>query len=249
MNKKFFVINLQDGNAVKTPLKSWWRMNNGPTDQISHALYFTLLDNEWKSEVVGNEVLLISPQANNGQVAEPRLLIEEDQNKEIKILETTVKMESSDVLAEVFSGFILSYNLLKKHRILRNQKDITGQLGEWVASVLFNATISENGINQFWDLIDTAGLKYQVKAHAKASTTLARWSRIDYQDDAPINFIVIIVFDPNYKLLELFKIPFSEAIRLRTGSLILNWSQVKQYRVDNLDALLYEKSLGFIAEK
>ena len=249
MNKKFFVINFQEGNAVKIPLKSWWRTNNGPTDQISYALYFSLLANGWKSEVLGNEVLLISPQAHNGQIEEPKILNEKEQNKEMQVMETTCHIEGSDALAKVFSGFIHSYNQLKQHRILRNQKDITGQLGEWVASVLFNARIAENGINQFWDLIDTAGLKYQVKAHAKASTTLARWSRIEYQEDAPINFIVIIVFDPNYKLLELFKIPFSEAMRLRTDSLILNWSQVKQYRLDNLDALLYEKSLGFIAEK
>ena len=63
MRKKFFVISLQDGNAIKTRLKEWWRINGGPTSEISHVLYFSLLSDGWKSAVVGNEVLLISPDA------------------------------------------------------------------------------------------------------------------------------------------------------------------------------------------
>ena len=75
MNRKFFVITIENENAVKTALKEWWRTNLGPTDQTSHALYFSLLSDGWQSEVIGNEVILISPQANNHEMDEPGALI------------------------------------------------------------------------------------------------------------------------------------------------------------------------------
>jgi hypothetical protein len=113
-------------------------------------------------------------------------------------------------------------------------------------SVLFSANIAASGNNKFWDLIDSHELKYQVKSHAKALTTDAKWSRIEYQTNAPINYIVIVVFDPNYKLRELYKIPFNEALARRTDRNILNWSQVRQFRLENLNDLLQEKNLGFL---
>jgi hypothetical protein len=247
MRKKFFVIGLQDGNAIKTRLKEWWRSNVGPTSKISHELYFCLLSDGWKSAVVGNEVLLISPDANSGEVEEQRLTIHDEQNEDVQIPVAINQTDGFQAVSEIFSRFIDSYNGLKEHHVLRNQKDITGQLGEWVASVLYNASIAANGINQVWDLVDALGIKYQVKSHAKSPTTAARWTKIDYPGDAPINFIIIVVFDPNYRLQELYKIPFHETLRLRTGSFILNWSQVNEYKVENLSTFLMENGLGFIA--
>ena len=249
MRKKYFVISLQDGNAIKTGLKEWWRRNVGQTSETSHELYFSLLTDGWKSEVIGNEVLLISPEAYNGEVEEDRLPVQDEQNGDVQISVSINNTDGFSLVSEIFSRFINSYNELKEYRVLRNQKDITGQLGEWVASVLYNAGIAANGINQFWDLEDAQGIKYQVKSHAKAPTTTARWSKIDYPEGAPINFIIIVVFDPNYRLQELYKVPFHEVIRLRTGSFILNWSQVNQFKVGNLSAFLMENGLGFIANE
>lgn len=247
MNKKFYVITIVDGNAIKTKLKKWWRDNLGPTNKISHALFFALLADGWKSEVIGNEILLISADALNGGEEEIALPILNNQNVVAHIPEENNLDGNFEVLSNLFLSFIESYSGLKEHGILRNQKDITGQLGEWIASILFDADIATNGINQYWDLEDAQGDKYQVKSHAKAHTTNARWSKIDYPANAPINFIVIVVFDPNYKLLELYKIPFQEALNRCTTRYILNWSQVNQYRFDNLRELLQENNLGFIA--
>lgn len=174
MRKKFFVISLQDGNAIKTRLKEWWRSNVGPTSKISHELYFCLLSDGWKSAVVGNEVLLISPDANSGEVEEQRLTIHDEQNEDVQIPVAINQTHGFQAVSEIFSRFIDSYNGLKEHHVLRNQKDITGQLGEWVASVLYNASIAANGINQAWDLVDALWIKYQVKSHAKSPTTAAR---------------------------------------------------------------------------
>lgn len=247
MNKKFYVITIVDGNAIKTKLKKWWRDNVGPTNKISHALFFALLADGWKSEVIGNEIILISADALNGGEDQITLPILNNQNEEAQIPAENNLDGNFELLSNLFSSFIESYSGLKEHGILRNQKDITGQLGEWIASILFDADIATNGINQYWDLEDARGDKYQVKSHAKAHTTNARWSKIDYPANAPINFIVIVVFDPNYKLQELYKIPFQEALNRCTTRYILNWSQVNQYKFDNLRELLQENNLGFIA--
>ena len=246
MRKKFFVVTLENGNAVKSPLKNWWRNNFGPTNAISHELYFSLLSGGWKSEVVGNEVILISPQAMNGETDDSPKLIEEELSVRSQVPEPELGEHDFNALAAVFSGFIDSYNRMKEQGILRNQKDITGQLGEWVASRLFDAEIAANGINAFWDLEDPEGKKYQVKSHAKALTTSAAWSKIEYAADAPIDFIIIVVFDSSYKLLELYKIPFLEALNHRTAGYVLNWSRLNQFRLENLNNLLQQKNLGFI---
>jgi hypothetical protein len=246
MRRKFFVITLVNGNAVKTELKKWWRSNVGPTSAISHSLYFSLLSDGWKSEVVGNEVILISPQAMNGETDDSQVLIEEEPNVGSQVPEPEVGEHDFNALAAVFAGFIDSYNRMKEQGILRNQKDITGQLGEWVASILFDAEIAANGINAYWDLEDAEGKKYQVKSHAKALTTSARWSKIEYAADAPIDFIIIVVFDPSYKLQELYKVPFEAALQLRTGRFILNWSQIIPFMEGNLAAVLEENDLRFI---
>jgi len=248
MNKKFFVISIEEGNAIKTTLKKWWRQNIGPTNKISHVLYFSLLRDGWKSEVVSNEILLISPDANNGAEEENVYPIIINRNEETQFQNEIRLNGNLDEMSELFISFIESYNALKEIGILRNQKDITGQLGEWVASVIFDANIAINGINQFWDLEDSLGNTYQVKSHAKAITTNAKWTRIEYRTDAPINFIVIVVFDPNYKLQEIYKIPFQEALNHRTSGYVLNWSRVNQFRIENLNERLQQKNLGFMTD-
>ncbi|WP_297510946.1 hypothetical protein [Flavobacterium sp.] len=247
MNKKFYVITIVDGNAIKIKLKKWWRDNIGPTNKISHALFFALLADGWKSEVIGNEILLISADAVNGGEEEIVLPNFINQNEEFHIAEINNTDGNFELMSTLFSSFIESYTGLKEHGILRNQKYITGQLGEWIASILFEADIATNGINQYWDLEDAQGNKYQVKSHAKSHTTNARWSKIEYPANAPINFIVIVVFNPNYKLQELYKIPFEEALNRCTSKYILNWIRVNQYKFDNLRELLQENNLGFIA--
>ena len=246
MNKKFFVISIEEGDAIKTTLKKWWRQNKGPTSKISQVLYFSLLTDGWKSEVLGNEIFLISPDANNGAEEENVYPKINDRNEETQFQNENGLDGNLDEMFELFTSFIVSYSALKEIGILRNQKDLTGQIGEWVASVLFDAKMATSGNNQFWDLKDVHGIKYQVKSHAKALTTDAKWTRIEYQTDAPINFIVIVVFDPNYKLREIYKIPFQEALNRRTASYVLNWSQVAQFRLENLEELKSQKGLEFL---
>ena len=119
-------------------------------------------------------------------------------------------------------------------------------MGEWVASILFNAQISENGINKDWDLKDRDGIFYQVKSHAKSPKTTARWSPVDYTVDSKIDFLVIVIFDQNYRLNELYKVPFKEVLKKRTDKFVLNWSVIIDFKEKNLVEFLRQNNLDFL---
>ena len=246
MGNKFFVIWLNDNLVVKTPLKKWWCTNRGQSSAITHQLYFKLLADGWKSEVHGNEVLLFSADVQNGEVDDSNSLKKPNANQlEISTISFN-KLEDAEKISKCFSDFIKAYNRLKENGILRNQKDITGQLGEWVASKVYDAKISENGINRDWDLEDAEGKHYQVKSHAKSETTSAKWTRVNYSPTAKIDFIIIVVFDQNYVLNYLYKVPFKIALCITKDKFTLNWSQIHKFKVQNLSAILKEKEIGFM---
>jgi hypothetical protein len=141
---------------------------------------------------------------------------------------------------------------LKEFGLLRNQKDITGQLGEWLASEILSAKISSNGIEKDWDLCKEEGGKpvyYQVKAHAKSDSTNARWTRFEYSSNAQIDYLIVVVFSQDYALREFYKVPFQEAIELRTDGFVLNWSKIStSNEIENCKEVLIEKNLEFILE-
>jgi hypothetical protein len=66
-----------------------------------------------------------------------------------------------------------------------------------------------------------------------------KWSYVNYKDDAEIDFILLIVFTPDYKLKEFYKISWEEClplIRERKDGRVINWSALKNYRL-NIDDL------------
>ena len=71
--------------------------------------------------------------------------------------------EIKNALNEYFKAL----NNLKRNKVILNSKDFTGQLGEWVASIIYNGHRSENGIQKGWD-IQSEGKYYQVKTSAKS---------------------------------------------------------------------------------
>jgi hypothetical protein len=246
MSLKFKILHELNGDVITSPLKGWWRNNRGESQKISHEMYFHLLKEGWQTEVIGNEVILYEPNSLNGEPsfirqAETKDLYESDLVVSDKVIEF-----NNDDFSIAFLNFKNSYNQLKKLGLLRNQKDVTGQLGEWVASKLFNAQISENGINKDWDLKDQNGILYQVKSHAKSPTTPARWSKVDYSVDAKIDFLVIVIFDQNYRLNELYKVPFKEVLKKRTNKFVLNWSVIIDFKEKNLVEFLRQNNLDFL---
>jgi len=251
MSKKYFVISNSNSEIQKVPLMEWWRRHEKEKSQRNtRSIFFELVVNrDWKWENLENEVILISNDLYNDQ---------HDTNLQLDQLSFPVKSENDaiglqTIVSKEFGAFIKSYKKLKEYGLLRNQKDITGQLGEWLASEILGAKISSKGNNEDWDLEKEKNGKktyYQVKSHAKSDSTKARWTRLEYSSEANIHKLVIVVFSQDYALREFYVVSFAKAIRRRTDGLILNWSNIsKKNKIEKYKKTLLDKNLGFILEK
>jgi hypothetical protein len=139
---------------------------------------------------------------------------------------------------EIIKMAILDYlNALKKLKtlkIINNKRDFTSQLGEWLIAELYSGKIASNGKQKDWDL-QINDKFIQVKSHSKATTTKRRETDFVYNDNAKVDFFIIIIFDENYKLENIYKIPWQEACRIKskTKNPVIRWKDVhNDYRID-----------------
>lgn len=114
-------------------------------------------------------------------------------------------MNHSETLKIAFENYFKALNELTTLGITQNKKDFTSQLGEWLVETLFDGKRSENGIEKYQD-IDSPFGKIQVKTHAKANSTKARWSAIKYDVDSNVDYVVIVVFTEDFKLREFYQL-------------------------------------------
>lgn len=143
-------------------------------------------------------------------------------------------MTNSEKLKVAFENYFKAINELNALGITQNKKDFTSQLGEWFVERLYDGKRSENGIEKYWDIDSSLG-KIQVKTHAKASSTKARWSAIKYDVDSNVDYVVIIVFAEDFKLREFYKVPWKECldlIRRNKDRDVLMWDHLKKFSIE-----------------
>jgi len=134
-------------------------------------------------------------------------------------------------IKEAFENYFSALRKLRELGVSKNQRDFTSKLGEWLVEVVFDGKRSESGIQKFWD-VEAGSEKIQVKTHAKAENTTARWSAIKYDENAETTSVIIIVFSSDYKLKEFYKVPWTECIKLISRNKdrdVLNWNKLKDY--------------------
>lgn len=130
--------------------------------------------------------------------------------------------------------FLTSLKELKRLGLTTNRKDFTSQIGEWLVSEIFEGRLADSAIQQYWD-IKFADKYIQVKTHSKSATTTARWSEIKYDENAPIDELIIIVFTPDYKLKEFYKTPWSEVLKLirkQKHRDVIQWDDLIKYKIE-----------------
>lgn len=122
---------------------------------------------------------------------------------------------------------------LRELNIITNKKDFTCQLGEWLVAMLFDGNRATSGIQKDWDV--KIGEKHiQVKAHAKAETTTAKWSAVKYNQTAQIDELIIVVFTHDYKLKAFYKAPWNVAItRIRRNADrdVIHWNHLSDFEI------------------
>ena len=134
--------------------------------------------------------------------------------------------------------YINALKELKKLRVLTNQKDFTGQIGEWVASIIYKGDLAKRGNQKGWDFISN-NEKYQVKASAKSNSNKDSdyIEFIDYINEKTFDYLIIIPFTEEYKIKELYKIQYDDALEIirvksKSQSKNLNFSWIKAYKED-----------------
>jgi hypothetical protein len=128
-------------------------------------------------------------------------------------------------------------NKLKKLRVLTNQKDFTGQIGEWVASIIYNGERAASGKQKGWDFISDEK-KYQVKAAAKSNSnkTSGFTPFKKYINHKTFDYLIIIDFTEDYMLNSLYKIPYNNALVIANESKSVSKnilrSKISNYKMD-----------------
>ena len=143
-------------------------------------------------------------------------------------------MNNYEEIHNALLDYLKALRKLRELKIAPNSKDFTSQLGEWLVEQIYDGKRAISGIQRCWD-VKVNNTKIQVKAHAKAAKTSARWSYIKLDPTADIDELIIIVFSPEYKLKEFFKLKWFDALPLikqeKDGDKIY-WNHIKNYQFD-----------------
>jgi len=152
----------------------------------------------------------------------------------------TFGINSNASLLRIHNALKMYFEAIKELHILgvlKNKKDFTGQIGEWLVASIFDGDIAESGIQKDWDIC-ADGKYFQVKSHSKARTTSAKWSKVEHNPNAKIDYLIIVVFTPEYKLESFFKIPWNNAlenIKKEKNSHVIYWDHVSKFKIPICD--------------
>jgi hypothetical protein len=139
-----------------------------------------------------------------------------------------------DEVIEALNKYFNALFRLKELNVAPNSKDFTSQLGEWLIAEIYDGKKAESGIQKDWD-IKIGNELVQVKTHAKAETTTARWSALKYNIDANVDLVIIVVFSHEFKLKEFYQVPWVKCIELIKRNKdrdVIMWNDLKDYKVE-----------------
>ncbi len=143
-------------------------------------------------------------------------------------------MENFTEIQKALFDYLTALRKMRQLNIAPNSKDFTSQLGEWLIEQIYGGKRAESGIQKSWDVI-VDNKKIQVKTHAKAKTTSARWSYLKFDKQANVDELIILIFSDDYKLKEFLKVDWSSALPLikseKDGDKIY-WNHLKEFQVE-----------------
>ncbi|UPT68440.1 MAG: hypothetical protein M0D57_07345 [Sphingobacteriales bacterium JAD_PAG50586_3] len=136
-------------------------------------------------------------------------------------------------IASALKNHFDSIQELKRLNIATNKKDFTSQIGEWLIAEIYGGTRAKSSIQKDWD-IEHNGNYIQVKTHSKSEDNKNRWTAIKSAEGANITTLITIIFTHNYKLREIYSVPWTEALLLikqHKGRNIIYWDHQKKYQL------------------
>lgn len=137
---------------------------------------------------------------------------------------------------KALNKYIESLELLYNCNILKNKKDFTGQIGEWLVEELYDGSRAKSGVQKGWDVVANNKF-FQIKTHSKSDTNKNRWSSISLSE-VNADFLIIVVFSNKYKLKEFYKVPWTVVLnRLKKRGKKqtrneINWSDIIDFKIE-----------------
>lgn len=97
---------------------------------------------------------------------------------------------------------------LRKRRILRSSNNPTADYAEYIIANKLNLELAPNSNKEF-DAIDRkTGIKYQIKARRLTEFNKSKQLGVLRNlDSANFNFLIAVIFDEKFNILEAYKIP------------------------------------------
>jgi hypothetical protein len=154
-----------------------------------------------------------------------------------------------DTRIKAIQDYLAAEKKLRDETVLVNRHSFTSQIGEWLVETIYDGKRASSGIQAGWD-VQADGKNIQVKTHAKAINNNSNFTAISSSSKVHIDELIILNFSPEFKLLEFYRLSWEEAKKhiKFSGKKVpreeLNWSAIKQHRVD-LYSLPHQEVVSF----
>jgi len=133
-------------------------------------------------------------------------LIDDASNESAVIAATSLSLESN---ADLLSRWAAIMSELGRRGILRTANNPVADYAEYVVADRLGLTL-ENNSNAGHDGTDKNGVRYQIKARRlTANTGRRQLSPIRNIDQDKFDFLIVALFDHDFTLVELWKLPIA----------------------------------------
>jgi hypothetical protein len=89
--------------------------------------------------------------------------------------------------------------------VLRSERNIPGEYGEWLVARLLGLTLATNAVQAGYDATDPAGVTYQIKVRCVRDLTAT--TSFDVKDAAlPFDVLLGVLLSPQYELLAIIQV-------------------------------------------
>lgn len=136
-------------------------------------------------------------------------------------------------ISNAIKNYVQAKKRLRELGIAVSERQIVGEIGEWLVLQLYGGERAESRTQPHWNIINLDG-KIQVKAHAKGNNTPARWTTVNYPEDAEIDVLIIIIFSQDFTLKEFYKAPWCDIqsyINRTNKRYVIHWNDLSDYRI------------------
>lgn len=125
------------------------------------------------------------------------------------------------------ASYVASRAGLKELGLLRSDRDVAGDLAEWIASKHLGLKIAQSTVQKGYDAIDSENKTYQIKSRRVAS--LSDSTSFDFRaSDLQFHYLVTVFFDLEFDVLAIYLIErdvVCELSRQTASTLRFRWNR------------------------